>query len=307
MTTRMRSAASCAECGGSSLLRDHEADELVCRACGYVVSSTLIDHGPEWRAFEPEQQENKPRVGAPVTWAIHDKGLSTTIGWQDRDASGRRLGPEARARLFRLRRWHQRSKVSDSAHRNLAHALGEVSKICGELSLPRSVMETSGVIYRRAIQGQLIRGRAIQSVAVACVYLACRQCGVVRTLDDVAEAAGLSRKEAGRNYRFLVRVLRPAVPQVDPQGYISMIVNRLSLGGETERLATLILDQASEIKITTSKRPQSMAAACVYISSLLTGEKRTQGEIAREAKVTEVTIRNRCKELAQRLEFNVYV
>jgi len=66
-------------------------------------------------------------------------------------------------------------------------------------------------------------------------------------------------------------------------------------------------EQAEEIQITTSKRPQNMAAACVYISSLLTGEKRTQGEIAREAKVTEVTIRNRCKELAQRLEFNVYV
>ena len=270
-----------------------------------MVSSTMLNHGPEWRAFEPEQQENNPRVGPPVSWAIYDKGLSTVIGWEARDASGRRLGPEARARLLRMRRWHQRSKVSDSTQRNLAQALGEVSKICGELSLPRSVLETSGVLYRRAIQAQLIRGRTILSVAVACVYMACRQCGVARTLGDVGSAAGLSKKDAGRTYRFLVQELRPRVPQVDPQGYISKIVNRLALGGETERLAKLILARASEMRLTVGRGPQGLAAACVYISSQLTDERRTQGEIAREAQVTEVTIRNRYKEFAQRLEFTI--
>ena len=295
----------CRECGGFSLLRDHEAGELVCRACGYVVSSTLVDHGPEWRAFEPEQQENKPRVGAPVTWIIHDKGLSTTIGWQDRGASGRRLSPEEQAKFYRLRRWHRRSKVSGSNQRNLAHALSEMSKISYKLNLPRNVMETSSMIYRRAIQKQLIRGRTIQSVAVACIYMACRQCEVVRTLEDVADAANITKKEAARNYRFLLRELKPTVPQVDPQGYISRLVNKLALTGETERLAMLILNQASEMKLTSGRGPQGMAAACVYISCMLNGERRVQGEIAREAQVTEVTIRNRYKELARRMEFNI--
>ncbi|MFH0849591.1 MAG: transcription initiation factor IIB, partial [Candidatus Bathyarchaeota archaeon] len=183
--------------------------------------------------------------------------------------------------------------------------LSEMSRIGSRVNLPWNVLETSSMIYRKALQSQLIRGRTIQSVVVASIYRACRQCGVIRTLEDVAEATNITEKEAAPNYRCILRKLRPTVPQVDPQGYISRIVNKLALTGETERLAMLILNQASEMKLTSGRGPQGMAAACVYISCLLNGERRVQGEIAREAQVTEVTIRNRYKELARRMEIDI--
>jgi transcription initiation factor TFIIB len=307
LSRKLRDKIACTECGSFDLLRDYETGELVCERCGFVVSSTLMDQGPEWRAFDQEQRDKLPRVGAPVTWTIHDKGLSTTIGWQDRDAQGRKLNPEERARLYRLRKWQRRSKVSDSTQRNLAHALSEMSKIAYKLNLPRNVMETSSMIYRRAINKQLIRGRTIQSVAVASIYMACRQCKIIRSLDDVSKAANITKKEAARNYRFLLRELNPDVPKVDPQGYISKIVNKLQLSGETEILSMKILDQASELRLTNGRGPSGIAAACIYISSQITNDRRTQGEIAKEAQVTEVTIRNRYKELAQRLDLIIHV
>jgi transcription initiation factor TFIIB len=297
----------CSECGSSSLLRDYDTGELVCQSCGYVISSTLIDQGPEWRAFDQEQRDKLPRVGAPVTWTIQDRGLSTTIGWQDRDASGRMLSPEEGARLYRLREWQRRSKVSDSAQRNLAHALSEMSRIAYKLNLPRNVTETASMIYRRALQKQLIRGRTIQSIAVASIYMACRQCSVTRTLEDVALAATMTKKEAARNYRFLLRELNPEVPQVNPQGYISKIVSKLSLTGETEMLAISILRAASKLKLTSGRGPIGISAACIYISSQIMNERLTQGDIAKAAQVTEVTIRNRYKELAQKLNFTVNI
>ena len=297
----------CSECGNSSLLRDYDTGELVCQSCGYVISSTLIDTGPEWRAFDQEQMDKLPRVGAPVTWTIHDKGLSTIIGWQDRGASGRRLSPEERAKFYRLRKWHRRSKVSDSNQRSLAYALGEMNKIAYKLNLPRNVTETASMIYRRALQKQLVRGRTIQNVAVASIYMACRQCNVIRTLEDIAFAATITKKEAACNYRFLLRELNSEVPQVSPQGCISKIVNKLSLTGEAEMLAISILSTASKLRLTSGRGPPGIAAACVYISSQITNEHRTQGEIANVAQVTEVTIRNRYKELARKLSFTVNI
>jgi transcription initiation factor TFIIB len=299
------SKSACVECGGTSLIRDCQSGELVCQSCGYVISSTLIDQGPEWRAFDQEQRDKLQRVGAPSTWTIHDKGLSTMIGWKDQFSTGRRLSPEERARLYRLRKWQKRSKISDSTQRNLATALSEMGKISYKLNLPRNVVETSSMIYRRAVQKHLVRGRTIQSVVVASIYVACRQCGVARTLEDMANAANIPRKEAARNYRFLLNELKPTVPQVNPQNIISKIVNKLALTGETERLAMTILNQASELKLTNGRGPSGMAAACVYISSQIMDERKTQGDIAKTAQVTEVTIRNRYKELAQRLEFNI--
>jgi len=297
----------CSECGSSSIIRDYDAGELVCQSCGYVISSTLIDTGPEWRVFDQEQRDKLPRASAPVTWMIPDKGLSTTIGWQDRGASGRRLSPEERAKFYRLRKWQRRSKVSDSNLRSLAYALSEMSKIAYKLNLPSNVTETGSIIYRRAIQKQLIRGRTILNIAVASIYMACRQCSVIRTLEEVALAATITKKEAARDYRFLLRELNPEVPPVNPQGYISKIVNNLRLKGETEMLAMSILSTASSLRLTNGRAPSGIAAACIYISSQIMNEDRTQGEIAKEAQVTEVTIRNRYKELAHKLSFTVNI
>jgi transcription initiation factor TFIIB len=284
---------------------DHETGELVCHNCGFVISMNQISRGPEWRAFDLAEREKLPRTGAPMSWTIHDMGLSTTISWENKDYSGRKLGPEEQSRLYRLRKWHRRSKLTDSNQRNLAHALSEMSKISYELNLPRNVIETSSMIYRHALQKKLIRGRTIQTVMVASLYMACRQCGVIRTLEDVANAANITKKDAARNYRFLLRELKSTVPQTNPSGYISKIVNNLELNGETERLALKILMRAGELRLTGGRGPGGTAAACVYISCNLTGDQRTQSEIAREAQVTEVTIRNRYKELAQHLDIKM--
>jgi transcription initiation factor TFIIB len=295
----------CEECTSPKLLGDSVSGELVCQDCGIVVSSTLLNQGPEWQAFDQIQRDKLPRVGAPVTWIIHDKGLSTNIGWQDKDWLGNKLSPENRAQLYRLRKWQRRSKFAESNQRNLSLALGELSRIRDKLNLPRSVVETSSINYRHALKKQLIRGRTIQSLVVACIYMACRQCGVIRTLEEVANAANMTKKEAARNYRLLLKELRQSVPQAKPSGYISKIVNNLTISGETERLAIQILSEASNLRLTNGRGPGGIAAACIYIGTSLTGERRTQGEIAKEAQVTEVTIRNRYKELTRHLDFKV--
>ncbi|ERJ06126.1 Transcription initiation factor IIB 7 protein, partial [Halorhabdus tiamatea SARL4B] len=54
---------NCPECGGN-LISDTERGETVCTECGLVVEEDEIDPGPEWRAFDAKEKDQKSRVGA---------------------------------------------------------------------------------------------------------------------------------------------------------------------------------------------------------------------------------------------------
>ena len=293
----------CPECGSTRLMRDYECAEIVCMNCGFVVAAKLADRGPEWRAFDDEQRAKRARVGAPLTFTIHDKGLSTMIDWHDRDIYGKRLSPGQKAQIYRLRKWQRRIRVSDATERNLAFALSEISKIANSLSLPKNILETASVIYRKAVKERLIRGRSIQGVTAAAIYVACRQCGLARTLDEIAQASNINKKEVGRSYRFLVKELDYFIPPLKPSQYVTKFSNQLTMQGKVEEIAHKILATAKELKLTSGRGPTGIAAAASYIASVLTGERKTQREIAEIAQVTEVTIRNRYKELVERLQF----
>ena len=297
-------STTCSECG-KNVFFDENRGYTVCEQCGLIHSEKHIDRGPEWRAFDNEQRVKRTRVGAPLTYTIHDKGLSTMIDWHDRDIYGKSISPSQKAQIYRLRKWQRRIRVSDATERNLAFALSEITKIANNLSLPKNILETASVIYRRAVKERLIRGRSIQGVTAAAIYLACRQCKLARTLEEVAQASTVSKKEVGRSYRFLIKELDYSIPPVKPSQYITKFSNQLTMQGKVEEIAYKILTAARELKLTSGRGPTGIAAAASYIASVLTGERKTQREIAEIAQVTEVTIRNRYKELVDRLIFQI--
>lgn len=301
-TTRIQ---QCPECGSDRLMRDTDAAEIVCMNCGFVIADKLADRGPEWRAFDDEQRAKRARAGAPLTYTIHDKGLSTMIDWHDRDIYGKRLSPGQKAQIYRLRKWQRRIRVSDATERNLAFALSEITKIANTLNLPKNILETASVIYRKAVKEHLIRGRSIQGVTSAAIYVACRQCGLARTLEEIAQASSINKKEVGRSYRFLIKELNYFIPPLKPSQYITKFSSQLTMQGKVEEIAQKILLTARDLKLTSGRGPTGIAAAASYIASVLTGERKTQREIAEIAQVTEVTIRNRYKELVERLMFEV--
>ncbi|MGM0592050.1 MAG: transcription initiation factor IIB, partial [Halobacteriota archaeon] len=125
---RVDAKTVCPECGGR-LVSDTEHGETVCSECGLVVEEAEVDRGPEWRAFTSAERDSKSRVGAPTTKMMHDKGLSTNIGWQNKDAYGKTLSARQRQQMQRLRTWNERFRTRDSKERNLKQALGEIDRM----------------------------------------------------------------------------------------------------------------------------------------------------------------------------------
>jgi len=288
----------CTECGGR-LVNDEEHGETVCEDCGLVADEDSIDRGPEWRAFDAAEKDEKSRVGAPTTNTMHDKGLSTNIDWRDKDAYGNSLGARQRQKMQRLRKWNERFRTRDSRERNLKQALGEIDRMASALGLPKNVRETASVIYRRALQDDLLPGRSIEGVSTACVYAAARQAGVPRSLDEISDVSRVEKSEVARTYRYVVRELGLEVKPADPESYVPRFASGLELSDESEHRARELLRNAKEKGVHSGKSPVGLAAAAVYAAALLTNEKTTQAAVSEVADISEVTIRNRYHELLE--------
>ncbi|MEE6208761.1 transcription initiation factor IIB 2, partial [Salarchaeum sp. III] len=255
--------------------------------------------GPEWRAFDSAEKDKKSRVGAPTTNMMHDKGLSTNIGWQDKDAYGNSLSSNQRQKMQRLRKWNERFRTRDSKERNLKQALGEIERMSSALGLPKPVRETASVIYRRALGEDLLPGRSIEGVATSALYAAARQANTPRSLDEVSKVSRVDKDEIARTYRYVVRELGLEVAPADPASYVPRFVSDLNLSDEVERQARELLSNAQDEGITSGKSPVGLAAAAVYAASLLVNERVTQNQVSEVANISEVTIRNRYHELLE--------
>ena len=298
---RRPSRDSCPECGSANLVQDYETGETICGNCGLVIREQMMDKGPEWRAFTQEEKASRSRVGIPTSYSVHDKGLSTAIGRVDRDAFGRKLPLSTRLQMWRLRKWQIRSRVHSSVDRNLAQAMAELDRLSDKAYIPSSVKEKAAVIYRKALDKGLVRGRSIAAIAAASLYAACRQTETPRSLREISESSLVDKKDVARCYRLLIRELDIYMPIADPLTYISKIAERTGISGQTQGLAIKILREAKTRHAASGKDPMGLAAAALYIACLQNDEKKTQKDIAEAGGVTEVTVRNRYKSLKRRL------
>jgi transcription initiation factor TFIIB len=264
-----------------------------------------LDNGPEWRAFTAEERNARARTGSPMTLTMADKGLATTIGWSDRDANGRAIAASSRAAIYRMRKWQIRTLVHSSQHRNLSIAMSEMDRLTSQLGIPSETKETAALIYRKALSRRLVRGRSIEGMVAATIYLSCRIHKIPRQLDEIVCEARVNRKELGQCVRLILRNVNVKVPIPSANDLMPRISADLNLDGKTVQAAMNIINEAREKGITAGKDPGGLAAAALYIAGIITEDRRTQREIAEASNVTEVTVRNRYKDLANSLQITI--
>ncbi|TMI25222.1 hypothetical protein E6H24_05425 [Candidatus Bathyarchaeota archaeon] len=219
----------CPECSSVNLIEDFDQGETICQDCGLVLSQNLMSRGPEWRAFTKEEKDERGRVGIPTSFSIHDKGLSTVIDRVNRDAYGRQLPMETRMEMLRLRKWQIRTRVHSSSDRNLAQAMAELDRLTDKLHVPANVKENSAVVYRKALDSGLVRGRSIAAMtqqsaikvlkdakrkgvvagkdpmglAAAALYVACVLENEKKTQKEIAEIANVTEVTVRNRYKGL--------------------------------------------------------------------------------------------------------
>ncbi len=293
----------CPRCGKGSMVSDTSTGENVCTNCGYVLKDRIEDVGAEWRNFAKEQGEgDRSRTGSPASLALHDMGLSTMIGAESTDAAGNTIKSSMKNTLERLRTWDRRSKVHTSADRNLRQAFGELDRLAEKINVGAPVIEKAAYIYRKVLEKKLIRGRSISAMITASLYAALRDAETPRTLKDLSAVSGVKKKDLAQSFRLILKEMDLRMPVRDPAKYVTRIGSRAGASERTQRRALEILRRAQESGGLAGKDPMGLAAASLYVASVMESEAKTQKDFAKAAGVTEVTIRNRYKSLKEALK-----
>ncbi len=289
------SILKCPECG-STRIRETQEGELVCQECGTVLEEELIEEAAGPRAFTPEERQRKERTGSPITYTRADRGMATKIG----GGSLREVKPSKRGQYYRLKKWQRR--LDESRQRRMKYALGELERLTGVLRLPKSVFEESSRLYEKALEKGVVKGRKIESLVAALVYIVARNQGVPRTLKEISVETGVSERELGKTYRYVARELELRIVPVKPEDFISRFGEELGLPGEVQARARRLITDAREKKLLSGRSPDGIVASAIYLASLLENQEITQQRIAEKVDVTEVTVRKGYRHLAEGLD-----
>lgn len=169
------------------------------------------------------------------------------------------------------------------------------------LQVPEEVQKTALDIYRRASERGLVRGRSIDVVISASLYAAIRIHKAPQTLDDIARNAAPKKKTIGRMYRLLVKELGLEAVPINSEDAVAKLARELKLKDATREDAIELLKRADRRGLMSGRNPMSVVAAVVYHAALKHDEKLTQRSISIATGVTEATIRNRNRELEEKL------
>ncbi|HEX2615880.1 MAG TPA: TFIIB-type zinc ribbon-containing protein [Nitrososphaera sp.] len=322
----------CPECS-ANLIQDHSKGEYICERCGCVVMDQVEDYGRESNSTDFEEKSKNTRASGSTSLALHDFGLRTEIASGSKDYAGKSIDYQMAETMNSIRKWHIRSRIVSPQERRLSNVLTKINETCAAMSLPKLLIETSAMLYRNFESNYEAKGKSIACMAAATIYLACKKCSVVRSLEEIVEATGATDpdrsnvKLASKYYRMMVMEMgvfteqqapAPAaasMPQPTPSlavalaidHYISKLANMAKIDTKVERLAIDIAHKTDDHMLADGKAPNGLAAAYIYIASMLLGVNILQRDVSSLSGVTEVTIRNRCKDILTYFKLTVTV
>jgi transcription initiation factor TFIIB len=344
----------CPECD-SGLVHDYSKGEYICQKCGCVVMDQVDDYGPESHSNDLEEKSKNVRASGSTSFSLHDYGLRTEIGFGSKDYSGQSSEYEMAEQMNNMRKWHSRIRVASPKERRLSNVLSKINETCSAMLLPKILVETAAMLYRNFENKNEAKGKSIACMAAATIYLACKRCSVIRSLEEIIKATGITEQDrsslklAAKYYRLMVMEMgvfteHPAAGTTSPSStistgvsittttssssslpfspltqstpipvrlaidqYIAKLANTAKIDTKVERLAIDIAHKTDDRLLADGKAPNGLAAAYIYLAAVLLGVNLLQIDVSSLAGITEVTIRNRCKDILTSFKLTITI
>ena len=208
-----------------------------------------------------------------------------------------------------MRTWHYRIRTRNTAERNTLNAMKKINLIGSQMGLPNEVRENAAIIYRKVAELCICRGRNTESLIAAIIYASCRQSRIPRTLNEVAACTSFdsskAKRKVGKSFRFLARTLNLGLIPSSPEDYVARYVDELNLDPDVKAQTIELLERSRLAGFVVGKNPRCMVAAAIYLSSRMCGKRTKQHDIGKALDITEVSIRNRYKEMVEKRDIDL--
>jgi transcription initiation factor TFIIB len=283
-------STTCRDCKNTEdFIVDIQEGTVVCRKCGLVAASRIIDDTPEWRNFSKEAAgegaDDPKRVGGANNTLLEGQGLNTMISPAGTDTS--------------LARWNMRVS-NDGIDRALSRGFSTIKEVCHHLNLNDEVEETAKIIFKLVEQSKKLKGRHHDAVVSAVVFVACRKCNQSRSLQEVSDVLNCDLRAVSKCYGLV----RKEVPQTSnvksPVQYAIRFATKVAFSIELKNQVETVAGKLVDEGILAGKNPKSIAGAAVYFVGMMNPRFRvTFGEVSEVSRMAEATIKSAFREIEQ--------
>lgn len=256
-------------------------EDNICEQCGLLVDNVLIDTSAEWRTFmDDDKGMEKSRVGSAENRLLGAANLSTSIenvrgGYND----------------------YGRAIIKTNERRSVDHSLlaafKQISTMADRINLPNSVVDRAKYFYQQQMLKRSLKGNILTKNAktAACLYIACCEEDVPRTVREICAVTEDSQKEITKAIGVVKKALNLDVKRIESEQLVTRFCGKMQLPFSITKEATRILEDLHEKEKLKNKFPESVAAASIYVATAKHPEYRvSKQEISEQAGIAASTV-----------------
>ena len=292
----------CKDCAKES--RREDGGFFVCTICGDVGRS-VVDDTPEWRYYgQDDSKSGDPsRCGISSNYLMPESSIGTIIS--------SRYGESFKMR--QARQYHSWN-VMDYKGRNLYRIFDKLQTQSQKHGINYIIIEHAKQLYKTISAHQLFRGQNKDGLIADCVYRACKDKGVPRSIKEIAIIFGLADHVMTKGNRCFTtvwnRIQSQDANQLPPQSnqaaklsapsdYIERFCSPLNISSQVLKDCILVADVVEKNRLVSDNTAPSIAAAVLYYTTTVHKLPITKEDVAKTSKKSEVTIGKCFKKLMQ--------
>lgn len=284
---------TCPDCDSTKVYQDQKYGEIVCSDCGLVVAEKYTDRRPpHGKNNNNDENNSSQQFGLPSSILKQGEGKGSVFSYEESKNN-------KRGKFRRLHNYNIRGKQDENEPSTLQRVRVEVKRLSNILNLPKYIQKRVVDLYKDLSEQGSVRGRGMDTMIAGCVYTACREHDMLRTIEEISELCPVRKEKILDAYKKIKKDLDINEGHIKCTEYVTKFCNEFNLTTqEKERVREIIEEVRDEM---TGKNPKGIVGSSIYVSALESDNERrfSQRHIANVVGVTDVTIRNRFREIAE--------